>query len=68
MKWINPNDKEPAFQKRYLLLGELGNWQPGYLKEIKTTSDGTIYIWQDDDGDTPEEAVTHYMKIEPPKE
>lgn len=67
MKWINPEDKEPVFEYKYLLLDDKGYWQPGYLKEIKTTAGGSEYVWYDISSEEIMQTITHYMNIEPLK-
>ncbi len=67
MKWYKPEDREPAFGHKYLLIDAKGYWQPGYLKEIKTTEVGVEFVWRDEGSEEIMSDITHYLTLEPPK-
>lgn len=65
MKWINPNKKEPPFNKKLVLLHEDDTWDEGYLEEIVTNGGGKYFIFKG--GENEFRTVKLYMEIEPPK-
>ncbi len=67
MKWYKPEDRTPAFGFKYALMDKGGDWEPGFLKEIKTTEHGEEFIWKDFEGQEIMSDISHYMPIEPPK-
>lgn len=67
MKWIKPEDKDPEFGVKYALYDTKGYWQPGWLKEIKTTEQGEEFVWKENDGTEIMADITHYLPIIPPK-
>lgn len=68
MRWI-PLDgkKEPDFNERVLIMNNKGEWDSGCLSEITSTGRGKKYIFDSDDQGHQWNDITHFMRIEPPK-
>lgn len=69
MKWIKlDGKKEPAFNKRVLIMNDKGEWTDGTLSEITHKSNGKEYIFDSGTEGHQFNDITHYMEIELPKE
>jgi hypothetical protein len=67
MKWIKLTDKEPKFEDHYVLLDENKSWFSGFLKEKNEKIEGKQYLFRNVENGEDIMTVTHYMKIELPK-
>ena len=67
MKWIPLNGKkDPEFNISYAL-HDGDEWFKGELTQIQTTPAGKEYNFQNKETGDNYTGITHYMKIEPPK-